>query len=99
MPQRAPLGLWQLQLAAAQIETFARRSCGGEHVRVQAIDDEAPLLLGLDDVLALQDLQMVRDIGDVYFELGSDLTDVLWPAAEELHNPQTIFVGQRLQPL
>src|SRR5262249_43694736 len=68
-------------------------------IRMQTIDDEAALLLGLDDVLALENLQMVRDIRNVFLELGGDLAHILWSAAQNLNNPQAVFVGQGLEAL
>src|SRR5262245_56816375 len=101
---RAWLRLRQLQLAAAQVEAFAAgllvaSVLGGEDVGVQAIDHEPPLLLGLDDLLPLENLQVVRDVGDFRRKSGGNLADILGPAAKHLHDSQAVGVGQGLQPL
>src|SRR5262245_18154685 len=96
-PGRAAL-LRQLQLAAAQVQTVGGRAGGGEDVRMEAIDDEAALLFGLEDPLTLEDLQMVRDVGDFLAQFSRDLADVFGPAAKRLDDPQAVGVGQGLQP-
>ena len=91
--------LRQLQFAAPQIKTIAGIAGGGKNVGVQAIDDEPPLLFGLDDLLALQNLQVVRDIRDVLLQLRGNIADVLRPAAQHLDDSKAVFVGQGFQPL
>src|SRR5215207_7589185 len=66
---------------------------------MKAIRDKAPLLFGLDDVFPLQNLQMVGNIGDVFFKFAGNLTDVFGTAAEDLDDAEAILVGERLEPL
>ena len=90
---------WQLQLAAAEVEAVGGRSGGGEDVGMKAIDDEAALLFSFDEFFAFQDLQVVRDVGDIGPQVGGDLADVFGSGAEGLYDPQAIGVGQGLEPI
>ncbi len=91
--------LGELELAAAEVEAVGGGSGGGKDVGVQAIDDETPLFLGFDDFFAFQDLQVVRDVGDLSPQLGGDLAHILGTGAEQLDDPQAVGIGQGLEPI
>lgn len=61
-------------------------------VGMERVEDVPPLPLGLQDSAAPQNLQMVGDIGKVLPQFLRELADVLWPAAQNLHDPQSILV-------
>ena len=78
---------------------LARFTFSREDVRVEGIGDEPPVPLGLHDAALPQNLEMMRDVGDLFLELFRKLTDMLLPAAQRLHDPQAVFVRQRSEPL
>ena len=68
-------------------------------IRMDGVEDEPALPLGLQDAAPPQDLQMVRDVGDVFLEILRELADAFLPAPQGLHNPQPVLVPERFEPL
>src|SRR5262245_16680007 len=66
---------------------------------MERVEDESPLAFRLQNAAAAENLQVVRDVGDVLAELLGELADVLLPAPQRLHDPQPVLIPERLEAL